>query len=93
MLHNLPTAMERMGPYFVWEKNFLVGLPIQWQKPLSHFPYWKASATRIWKKQPWNPIMMEWDVALYPDHQSVRQNEDQLHPYDPDFIKNPIVFR
>ena len=32
--------------------------------------------------------MMEWDVALYPDHQSIHQNEDQLQPYNPDFITN-----
>ena len=31
--------------------------------------------------------MMEWNVALYPDHQSIRQNDDQLQPYNPDFIK------
>ena len=49
--------------------------------------YWKERATRVWEKQPWNPIMMEWNVALYPDHQSIRQNDDQLQPYNPDFIK------
>ena len=49
--------------------------------------YWKQRATRVWEKQPWNPIMMEWNVALYPDHQSIRQNDDQLQPYNPDFIK------
>tara|TARA_B110000879_G_C11184189_1_gene520365 strand:+ start:13562 stop:20239 length:6678 start_codon:yes stop_codon:yes gene_type:complete len=49
--------------------------------------YWKTSVTRLWERQPWNPILMEWDVALYPDHQSVRQNENQLQPYHPDFIK------
>ena len=51
-------------------------------------PYWKENATRTWMKQPWNPIMMEWDVALYPDHQSIHQNEDQLQPYNPNFIKD-----
>ena len=48
---------------------------------------WKGKATKIWDRQPWNPIMMEWEVALYPDHQSKIDTEDQLQPYNPDFIK------
>ena len=45
------------------------------------------TATHVWEKQPWNPIMMEWDMALYPDHRSIHNDEDQLEPYDPEFIK------
>ena len=49
---------------------------------------WKTKqATRTWTCQPWNPIMMDWEIALYPDQQATHQDDDQMHPYNPDFIK------
>jgi hypothetical protein len=43
-------------------------------------------ATNEWRKQPWNPMVMEWDVNLYPDHEAVNQSSE-LQDYSSDFIQ------
>jgi hypothetical protein len=43
-------------------------------------------ATNDWSSQPWNPMSMEWDVNLYPDHEAVNANSE-VQDYSSDFVQ------
>lgn len=60
-----------------WVKsNDISTLALPWDK-----------ATHGWQSQPWNPLMMEWDINLYPDHETINPSSE-VQDYSASFVRD-----
>lgn len=47
---------------------------------------WHEQGVNHWQKQPWSPLMVEWNMNLYPDDAATQGIEANQYKYSADFI-------